>query len=165
MNGGKRNTMKKIMSILTVLVVGILVLSGLGVAAVSYNKATTVTNNLTTMDNQPPGKPWINGPIFEKPGTYEWTFKAIDPDGDNVSYCIDWDDGNIEWTGLYPSGEEVTRSHTYKVIGEYVIRAKAKDIHGAEGPWGELMVSFPRGRQNINPIFFRFLGRFFLMLE
>ena len=139
---------------------GLLILSGLGVAAVSYNKATTVTDNLATMDNQPPGEPWINGPTGVKPGTYEYTFKAIDSDGDNVSYCINWDDGNIEWTGQYPSGEEVTRSHTYKEIGTYVIRAKAKDIHGAEGPWGEIMVSFTRGRQIINLPFLQFMERF-----
>ena len=126
--------------ILPLFVVGILVLSGLGVVALPREYAT--------MDNQPPGKPWINGPTFERPGTYEYTFKAIDPDGDNVSYCIRWDDGtDEEWTGLYPSGEEVTRSHTYKEMGAYVIRAKAKDIHDAEGPWGELMVRFTRSTQ------------------
>lgn len=47
--------MKKIMSILIVLVVGILVLCGFGTA--------TVTSNKITVDNHPPGEPWITGPI------------------------------------------------------------------------------------------------------
>ena len=130
--------MKKIMSILTILVVGILVLSGFGVAAITSNKATTVTNNLATMDNHPPDAPKVTGPYFTKVGIpYECTIRAIDPDGDNVSYQIDWADGDIsEWTVWYPSGEEITQSHYYSEQGHFSIKARAKDIHGAIGDWG-----------------------------
>ncbi len=161
MNGGKRNIMKKIMPIMTVLVVGILVLSGVGIAA--------ITNNKVTMDNHPPDAPEITGPRFVKPGTHEWTFKAIDPDGDNVSYYIEWGDGDFEdWSEFFESGEEVTRNHTFYKYGEVTIRTRAKDIHGAIGDWGTLKVTISKSKQIINLPFLQFVGRFierFLMLE
>ena len=144
---------KKILSILTVLAVGILVLSGFGVSAVTSSKAI--------MDNHPPDAPKITGPTNIPPGTYEFTFNATDPDGDNVSYCIDWDDGTYEeWTDFYPSGEEITRSHAYDFTGDFIIRAIAGDIHGLVGPEGWFWVRIWLSRQMINPIFFQFLERF-----
>lgn len=147
--------MKKIMSILTVLMIGVLVLSGFGVAA--------ITNSISaTMDNQPPGKPLITGPRLIYPGTHEWTFKAIDPERDNVSYLIDWGTGEEYegWTGWYASGEEVTRNHTFYKYCSVKIRAKAKDTHEAEGDWGYMDVEIPRSKQMTNPIFFQFLEQF-----
>jgi len=71
---------------ITILIVGILVLSGLGVAAINTNKAT-ITNNPATMDNNPPYEP----------------SNPIPPDGaTNVS------EGNICWTGGDPDGDPVT---------------------------------------------------------
>jgi len=95
--------MKK--EIIGILVVGVLVFSGLGIAALTNNES---------MDNH---LPIITGPTFERPGTYEYTFKAIDQDGDNVSYEIRLGDDVVEkWIGWYASGEEITRSHTYPEI-------------------------------------------------
>jgi len=118
--------MKKI---LPLLVVGILVLSGLG--------AIAVTNNNATMENHPPDKPKITGPVMiHTPGPHEYTFKSIDPDGDDVSYQIDWRDGDIsDWTDFYESGEEIIKSHTFSYKGVFKIKARAKDIHGAIGDW------------------------------
>lgn len=169
MNGGKRNTMKKIMSILAVLVVGSLVLSGIVVTAVTDIKSTTVTNNLATMDNQPPYAPKITGPELVSPGIHEYAFKAIDPDGDDVFYQIDWGDHtNEDWFGPFKSGGEVTRNHTYYKYGTVAIMARAKDIHGAIGDWGTFNVEIPKSKQMTNPIFFRFVERFierFLMIK
>ena len=119
--------MKKI---LPLIIVGVLVLSGIGVAAVTSNKAT--------MDNHPPGEPFIDGEKGVIIGVeFDYYFNATDPDGDNVSYCIYWGDGTgDEWTDFYPSGEEITRSHTYNLMGAIVIAAIAKDIYGAKGPEG-----------------------------
>jgi hypothetical protein len=120
----------------------------------------------TTGMNHPPSAPIIKGPSstpiiksqlgskplprpLPKPGTYNFTFKATDPDGDDLYYYIDWGDGTTSgWIGPYPSGEEITRSHTWSFKGTYLVRAKAKDIYGAEGPWGTLSVIMPLNLQS-----------------
>jgi hypothetical protein len=92
--------------------------------------------------NNPPEAPDIKGPIKSKPGiTYVYTFKATDPDGDDVRYFIDWDDGNTEWTEYCPSGEEIIVSHLWEEGKYHQIRARANDTHGALGPWGTIQWS------------------------
>jgi rhodanese-related sulfurtransferase len=73
--------------------------------------------------------------------TKEYHFKTEDPDGDNIWLYIDWGDGYTEgWIGPYKSGKEVIINHTYEWEGTYGVRAKAKDIFGVEGEWGEEMI-------------------------
>jgi len=119
------------------------------------------TFEVTIIDNHPPDAPKITGQERVKPGTYEWTFKAIDPDSDNVSYEIGWGDDIVEkWIGPYASGEEMTRNHTYNDCDTVEIRARAKDIHGAIGDWGTLLVEIPKSKQIINLPFLQWLDRF-----
>jgi hypothetical protein len=119
--------------ILSISIIGILLFGGIGVFGVNPMK--------TSSDNHPPGRPIIDGPRTIGPGPHDWTFKAIDPDGDNVSYAIDWGDGVVElWIGPYASGEEVTRSHEFLTKGTPLIKAKANDSHGAIGEWGFMYV-------------------------
>jgi hypothetical protein len=62
--------------------------------------------HFTTKDaeNQPPGVPTINGPSNGKPGTsYDFVFNAVDPDGNQIKYIINWGDGNTDTTALVPS--------------------------------------------------------------
>ena len=115
-----------------------------------------------TVDNQPPDKPKVTGPYFPKAGIpYKCAIRAIDPDGDNASYQIDWDDGEIsEWTDWYPSGEKITQSHTYSSVGDFGIRARAKDTHGAIGDWGYITFGISKSKQIINLIFFQFIEQF-----
>jgi len=97
--------------------------------------------------NEPPDKPTINGPINGRAGKKcEYTFSAIDPDGNDVYFYIEWGDGmHIGWLGPYESGEEITFSHTYEEKGEYSIKAKAKDTYiGFESEWATLEVSMPK---------------------
>ncbi|KYK22139.1 hypothetical protein AYK24_08480 [Thermoplasmatales archaeon SG8-52-4] len=92
--------------------------------------------------NNPPEAPDIKGPITSKPGIlYDYIFKATDPDGDDVRYFIDWDDGNTEWTEYCPSGEEIIVSHLWEEGKYHQIRARANDTHGALGPWGTIQWS------------------------
>jgi len=50
----------------------------------------------------------------------------------------DWDDGTFsEWLGPFNSGEEVCAAHTWTEGGDYEVRVKAKDEHGAESNWSE----------------------------
>ena len=136
------------------------------------NTSDDYTWSLISESNSPPDQPEIDGPASGKAGiSYNYTFQATDPEGTDVWYHIDWDDEtNPEWFGPYPSGEIITKSHTWTKKGTYTIKAKAKDINEAEGPLGELKVSIPRNRLSTNtfltwllqdyPIFFQLLKTF-----
>jgi len=86
-----------------------------------------------------PDKPTINGPTFGKPNNeYTFEFTASDPENENVFYYIDWGDGTYEdWIGPYTSGETIEVTHEWTNLGDYEIKAKAKDINGARGLWSE----------------------------
>jgi hypothetical protein len=110
--------------------------------------------------NTPPDPPIITGPIRGTAGKqYEYTFCAIDPDGDDIYYAIEWGDGGFAVTFYpHPSGEEITLSHEWQEKGDYTIKAKAMDTLGAVSDWGYLNVSMPRNR--ITNLFLQFLMRF-----
>jgi hypothetical protein len=93
----------------------------------------------------PPDAPTITGQTSGKPEIeYEYTFKAVDPNDDDIRYNINWGDGTTEITGFNSSGSDVKVKHTYSEKGTYNITAKAQDIYGAEGPEGKLEVTIPR---------------------
>ena len=124
---------------------------------VTDDESDTASDTTWALINGPPSAPIITGETNGKPGTeYEYTFNAVDPDGDNVKYHIDWDDGDSEETDFNPSGTDVKVKHTWSTQGTYIIKAKAVDIHGAESDWAALSVSMPRNRA-INSPFLNFL--------
>jgi outer membrane protein assembly factor BamB len=92
-----------------------------------------------------PDTPTITGPAKGKvkvPTKYNFT--TTDPNGDEVSYYIDWGDGtSTGWIGPYPSGDIINKSHTWSKKGDYSIKAKAKNSHGNESGWGTLSVKMP----------------------
>jgi len=96
-------------------------------------------------ENQPPEKPTITGPAKGKAKfAVEYNFTTSDPEGDEVSYFIEWGDGtNSSWVGPYPSGDVIKQSHTWAKKGTYIIKAKVKDIYGNESGWGTLTVTMP----------------------
>jgi len=98
------------------------------------------------LENTPPYAPWITGPKRGKPGQeYNYTFYTEDAHYDYVYYYIEWDDGNYSgWIGPYYSGEELVISYTFLEKGTYYIRAKAKDVYGAESDWSYLKVKMPK---------------------
>jgi len=70
----------------------------------------------------------------------ETTFStsAVEPEGEDVYYMFDWGDGNFsEWVGPYASGETGNASHSWAELGEYEIRAVAKDINSVPSNWSE----------------------------
>jgi hypothetical protein len=111
---------------------------------------TTDTVTLTIAvggGNQPPNTPTINGPANGKLGvSIEYTFNAIDPNGDQVKYLIDWGDGKTDTTALNPSGVDVIVSHTWSKKGDYTIKAHAQDEYGLNGPESTLSIMIPRTR-------------------
>jgi hypothetical protein len=123
--------------------------------------------------NRPPNMFSIKGPMFPKPGeTYTWTFYAHDPDNDNVSYYIEWGDGQVtNWSNFYPSQLSIRFNHTFYSKHIAWIRAKAKDIYDYESDWRYLW-PFPKDKVvNLNSLLLKLLDklplleRLFLMLQ
>jgi thiol-disulfide isomerase/thioredoxin len=100
----------------------------------------------TSLDPNPaPEPPTINGPTSGSPNkVYMFKFSAVDPNGDDVYFYIDWgDDTYDEWIGPFDSGVEGSATHCWYEEGTFVIKAKAKDTHGAESDWTILEISMP----------------------
>jgi hypothetical protein len=119
--------------------------------------------NFTTSEtpNRPPDPPTIDGPKRGKVGIeYSYTFKATDPDRDDIWYHICWGDKEIIYIyGPYPSGEELTLSYNWSEKGTFIISAMVRDIWSEESDWAELVVTMPRNRA-INGFFLWFLEQF-----
>ena len=63
---------------------------------------------------------------------------TTDPEEEQVYYMFDWGDGNFsEWIGPYASGETGEAFYTWTELGDYEIRAVAKDINGVQSNWSE----------------------------
>ena len=134
----------------------------------------TVLSNYESMDvllvklepeeeNQPPSAPIIDGPANGKVSTaYPYTFISNDPEGDQISYYIEWGDGKTtDWTAFRPSGPPgYSESHSWNIKGTYTIQAKAKDIYGAESDWGTLTVTMPYSYNPIRQFFDWLFQRF-----
>lgn len=96
--------------------------------------------------NTAPSAPVISGTQTGEAGnSYEYTFIAVDPDGDEVYIYIEFCEGCIEaqWHGPLASGEKLTILHSWEQQGQYTIRAKAKDISDAQSDWSTLSVIMP----------------------
>lgn len=106
----------------------------------------------------PPIMPDIDGATSGKAGkNYEYTFVTTDPNGDEVTYIVNWgDNSDEEIIGPYPSGEQITVNHSW-VEGDYSIKVKAVDKYGKESEWAILEISMPKSKFNINLPFQNFL--------
>jgi len=132
------------------------------------NKGTSTTGPKWTFEtaistNDPPDKP--SRPIGRSSGkirrSYSYSSSTIDPDGDQIFYKFDWDDGTDSgWFGPYSSGETLYLSHVWSTSGSYSIKVKAKDEHDAESLWSDpLPIRMPMNQQSISSLFFRLLTR------
>jgi uncharacterized repeat protein (TIGR01451 family) len=79
---------------------------------------------------------------------YTYATKATDSQGDQVRYQWDWGDGTMsDWSQLYPSGVQVTATHTWDDRGTYQLRVRAQDEHGLIGGWSSyLEVTMPKSK-------------------
>lgn len=111
--------------------------------------------------NNPPSTTIIDGLTIGNPGIeYQYNFTAIDPDGDDIYYYIDWGDGNSTgWIGPYSSGEKIVKNHSWNQRGIYIVQAAAKDVNGLQGSYGTLTVTIPRSVSK-NTVIFHILERF-----
>jgi len=132
----------------------------------NYTVVLTVTdkNNNKECDttwafiNSPPDAPHIDGPSNGKSGVMlNYIFNAVDPDGDQVKYIINWGDFTHDTTGLNPSGTDVTVSHHWSDKGTYTIKAKAEDEYGLVGPEATFTVVITKKSRAINTPILNFL--------
>jgi len=117
---------------------------------------------LDVNDNHPPENITIDGPTHGSAGTaYSYYANATDPEGDEVYYKFDWDDGSFsDWIGPYASGVPISDSHTWSQ-GSYNIRVKAKDVYGAESEWSvPFAISMPKDTHVQQTILLKLIERF-----
>jgi hypothetical protein len=115
-----------------------------------------------TSASEPPGLPSIDGPASGKVGvSYYYNFVAIDPNGDDVYYRINWGDGSniTQWIGPYHSGQVVIIAHTFSTTGLFTIRCQAKDSYNSMSDWGQLKVTMPKTKTYIPSLFLKFIER------
>ena len=134
--------MKKI---LPIMLEALIFLSGICIAVAS--------SNVAIIDNQPPNEPIIKGPMRGVVGVnYSFTFNSTDPEGDDVQYIVDWNDGsNLGITDFYPSGVEVTLNHSWDHEGAFLIMGGAIDIYDLPGKPAYWLIGVGKSK-NINQI-------------
>jgi outer membrane protein assembly factor BamB len=109
------------------------------------------------VQNNPPSPPVITGETYGKlDNVYEYKFKSIDSEGENLFYLIQFGHGYAESHGPYPSGEEIIVYHVWDSDdcqpGEYIIEALARDEFGMESEISTLEVTMPKTMMKINLI-------------
>jgi len=121
-------------------------------------ETTSKVYTFSTVENNPPTDTKIYGPNGGKPGkSYDFKFKAVDPDGHKIRYLIDWGDSNTFNTSFTTSGANFTVSHTWSEEGSYTIRVKAEDEFGLIGPESTKTVTMPRTKNKFNRPILNFL--------
>jgi hypothetical protein len=104
-----------------------------------------VTYAAPILDNAPPAAPTLQGAPKGRIGVmYTLTLNTTEPDGENVSYYVDWgDETNSGWVGPSEPGHEITINHSWNQWGRYQIQAKAKDTNNHESGWTIFIVKMP----------------------
>lgn len=144
------------------------------------NTGTTIAQNTLYIDathpsciylprytgNYAPTKPTIAGPTRGEPGiAYTFTVNTTDAENEDYHLYIDWGDGtNSGWIGPFPSGQQQNLSHIWNTKKIFSIKAKAKDVNGAESEWGTHNINIPILTVLKNSFIFRLLERFPLVL-
>ena len=89
-----------------------------------------------------------------KDNEYNYMFRAIDPDQEDIYYLIDWGDGTTEETvGPFESGEDAIAKHVWTETGEFNINAKALDKNGYESNSLTLNILVKENKALRKPIF------------
>jgi hypothetical protein len=113
------------------------------------------------IENEKPKMPTISGPTKLKPRIdYNYNFtNCFDPEGDNITYYIEWGDGSVD-EGFVNSSGAFDISHNWTWKGDFLIRAKLIDDYGLESDWAILEISVPRNRLLTITFLMRFFERF-----
>jgi ribosomal protein S27E len=92
--------------------------------------------------NNPPLKPITpSGPTSGFPGTsYEYSTSTTDPNDDQIFFTFDWGDGTTSETDYVNSQVQVLESHSWQNSGNYHVKIKATDVHGATSGWSNSVI-------------------------
>ena len=138
------------------------------VKAVYDNNEETISQTLVdnVLDEFPtkPSKP--SGPSNLKVGkTYSYTTTATDPNGYEIYYLFDWDDGTYSVAGPEQSGKVVSASHKWTEKGSYEVKVWAINSRGYWSDWSDsLPVTTPRNRAIQTP-FLQFLEQYPILYQ
>jgi len=85
---------------------------------------------LVEQPNRAPEKPLIGG-VFDANAeeTYSFAASSTDPDGDDIEYTFDWDDGASDESGFLtlPKGSAYSVLHAWMEPGEYTLTVTVSD--------------------------------------
>ena len=87
-------------------------------------------------DNDPPSAVIAPaGPTEAQAGTeYSFEFRAVDPEGDQVQFRIDWGDGDVDdWSPLQDVADSLVATHVFSSSGILPVVVCVRDEHGALG--------------------------------
>ena len=103
-----------------------------------------------------PQKPLLDGPGSGKIGVeYTYNISSDDTDDEQLWYEIEWSTTEKETIGPFPCGLTIAVQHSWSKTGDYTIRVKAVDGHGAESDWTTLPVTMPYSYKPIHHFFDR----------
>ena len=119
---------------------------------------------VSPFDNQRPNKPSTpNGPKYVKPRVfYDYTSSSWDSDGEAVcylweaKYCYDFLDFQL-------NNETCEVSFGWLLIGQDVLKVKARDIYGGDSEWAKLDVRITWSKTMSSSFLLRFLERYPLL--
>jgi PKD repeat protein len=87
----------------------------------------TTTVIITQANNPPQNLKIIGANKGDQNISYNYDVSAIDLDGDNITYTINWDDGNSITSNPLPSGDVFSSDHMWTEAGIYTITVYAED--------------------------------------
>ena len=131
-----------------------------------YDMESDWSNPLNVIiGNVPPEAPIITGPSNGRIKIeYDYTFKAIDLNKNDIRYIINWGDENFYTSDFCPSGTEITLPHSWGNTGKYKITAKAEDSNGLIGPEESFSITISKDRW-INTLFLDFIKNHFIIYQ
>ena len=126
-------------------------------------KTSTITKNITVIDNDPPEKPLITGSsIGMTEIEYSFNFSATDPDGNQIYYSIDWGDNTSQLSlGPSPSGDDVNAKHSWRNAGNYIITVTSRDTHTAESNSTSFTIRILFNIYILNPSFLQIFEQYY----
>jgi len=148
--------------------------------AITKNTTFNIAQNTLYLDNEhssciilpeidqgqtssPPTKPTKpKGPRLIRFDTFhEYSSLTTDPESEEIYILFDWGDGTSSgWLGPYNSGEKVKAIHKWTTKGTFEIKAKAKDVTGAQSEWSDpLSVTMFKNKNMNYKIILNFLNK------
>ena len=100
--------------------------------------------------NLPPAKPIITGPSnIKKKEFCFYNITVSDPDGSDVYLYFEGYTMPGIWSELLPNDSVLENGAFWPEVGNFTVRAKAKDPYGAESDWATLEVNIAKSKSII----------------